>query len=146
MSSEIEKVAKQLEKKQISEIEKTAQEIEKACNNFFKFIEELLNKGKELDTKSTDKMEKISNVFKDFYSRSEAIEEAWRLNERQFREGRIEKDWAPLHSGILDGQTLCLRDGDVGDDPGAPDPRRDGLQQGTARRTLFPRRQDHRDL
>jgi alkylation response protein AidB-like acyl-CoA dehydrogenase len=45
-----------------------------------------------------------------------------------------------------DGQAVRQRDGHVGDDPGHPDSRRHGLQQGDAAGALLPRRQDHRNL
>ena len=47
---------------------------------------------------------------------------------------------------VLDGEALCLGDGDVLCARGRPDPWRHGLQPGAAGGALLPRRQDHRDL
>lgn len=92
MSSEIERIAREIEKKPTSEIEKTAQEIKETCDRFVKLNADLVGTGKELDRKTADKLAMIGNVLKDFRVKSAGIEEAWRLNERQFRDGRLESD------------------------------------------------------
>jgi tetratricopeptide (TPR) repeat protein len=93
MSSEIERTAREIgEKKGASEIERTAQEIEIVCDKFVKLNEDLVRTGEQLDTKTQDKLEKISRVLKNFYIKSSGIRETWRLNERQYEEGRLERD------------------------------------------------------
>jgi tetratricopeptide (TPR) repeat protein len=92
MASEIEKTAREIGNKKMSEIEKTAREIEVFCNKFVKFNEGLIDTGKETDFKTQDKLEKIGKVLKNFYMKSSGIEEALRLNESQFEEGRLERD------------------------------------------------------
>jgi tetratricopeptide (TPR) repeat protein len=74
------------------EIEKTAREIEQVNDTFFRIYNDLLEKGRELDSKFSDRMDDIGKDLKDFHSKSEGIEGAWRLNQRQFEEGRLEKD------------------------------------------------------
>jgi Tfp pilus assembly protein PilF len=92
MASEIEKTAREIGKKPMSEIEEIAREIEIVCDKFVKLNEELIRTGKELDFKTQDKLEKIGKVLKNFYMKSSGIEETWHLNQRQFEEGRLERD------------------------------------------------------
>ena len=47
---------------------------------------------------------------------------------------------------VIHGKAVCVRDCDVLRARRRPDPWRDGLQPGSARGALLPRREDHRDL
>jgi tetratricopeptide (TPR) repeat protein len=78
-----------------SEIEKTATQIEEACNKFFNMrerMQDILEKGKSLDAKLSEVSEEIGKGLKDLHAKSEAIEEAWKLNTHEFELGRIERD------------------------------------------------------
>ncbi|MGD6810705.1 MAG: tetratricopeptide repeat protein [Candidatus Bathyarchaeia archaeon] len=78
-----------------SEIEKTARQIEEACDKFFNMrarMLDLMEKGKNLDAKLSEVSEEIGKGLKDLRGKSEAIEEAWRLNAHEYESGRIERD------------------------------------------------------
>ena len=92
MASEIEKIAREIERKPVNEIENTAQEIKETCDRFVKLNADLVDTGKELDYKTTSKIVMIGNVLKNFRVKSAGIGEAWRLNEKQFEEGGLERD------------------------------------------------------
>jgi tetratricopeptide (TPR) repeat protein len=92
MSSEIERIAREIGKKPVSEIENTVQEIKDACDRFVKLNADLVCSKEVLDQKTTDKIAMIGNVLKDFRVKSAGIREAWRLNERQFKDGGLERD------------------------------------------------------
>jgi tetratricopeptide (TPR) repeat protein len=92
MTSEIERIARKIANKPLGEIEKTVQEIKKTCDRFFKLNADLIDTGKELDIKTTDRISMIGNVLKEFRVKSAGIEGAWRLNEIQFRDGGLERD------------------------------------------------------
>jgi tetratricopeptide (TPR) repeat protein len=92
MASEIERIAREIEKKPLSEIENTVREIKETCDKFVKLNADLVGTEREIDQKTTDKIAMIGNVLKNFRVRSAGIEEAWRLNERQFEDGGLERD------------------------------------------------------
>jgi tetratricopeptide (TPR) repeat protein len=78
-----------------TQIEKTAKAIEQACVEYYNVrdkIFDLMKEGKSLDAELTNVGDKIGAGLKDLKARSAAIEEAWRLNERQWGEGRTERD------------------------------------------------------
>jgi tetratricopeptide (TPR) repeat protein len=78
-----------------TEIERTAKEIDEACNKFFgvraKMLD-MIDKGTRLDVKFSEIAEKIGEGLRELHAKSNVIEEAWRLNVRQFEQGRIERD------------------------------------------------------
>jgi tetratricopeptide (TPR) repeat protein len=78
----------------VTEIEKTAHQIEEACDKFFTMrarMDDLIEKGKTLDAKLSEASEKLSNSLKELRAKSEAIEEAWRLNAHEFEEGNVDR-------------------------------------------------------
>jgi len=91
MASEIERIMREIERKPVSAIEKIAQEIKEICDRFVRLNADLVGIGEELDQKTANKIAMISNVLKNFRVKSAGIEEAWRLNERQFRDGGLER-------------------------------------------------------
>ncbi len=91
MASEIDRIAREISKKPVSEIERTTREIKEFCDAFVRLNGELIAACIQLDGKNSERMDKITEVLKEFRKKSAGTEEAWRLNQERFREG-LERD------------------------------------------------------
>jgi tetratricopeptide (TPR) repeat protein len=92
MTSEIEKIAKQIGKKHVAEIEVMSNEIKEICDKFVKLNDDLFFAGEKLSPQMLDKLNTIGVVLKDFRVRSAGIQAAWRLTEEQFEKRGLERD------------------------------------------------------
>jgi tetratricopeptide (TPR) repeat protein len=91
LTSEVDRLSNEINRKPVGEIERTTREIKEFCDNFVRVNGELIGACVELDSKCTEKIEKVSQVLREFRKKSAGIEEAWRLNEGQFKDG-LERD------------------------------------------------------
>jgi tetratricopeptide (TPR) repeat protein len=84
-------MAREINKKPTAEIELTSREIKEFCDAYVRLSGELITACIELDGKTSEKMDKITEVLKEFRKKSAGAEEAYRLNEQRFKEG-LERD------------------------------------------------------
>jgi tetratricopeptide (TPR) repeat protein len=92
MTSEIERIAREIRKKPVAQIEAIAYEIQETCNKFARLNADVINSGDKLSSENSDKLVTIGEVLKSFRVHSAGLLAAWRLNEEQFEKRGLERD------------------------------------------------------
>jgi tetratricopeptide (TPR) repeat protein len=106
--SEIEKITKELDKKQVTQIDVICNEIDETCERFVNLNSDLVSSGKELSAQMSEKKDSMSRVIKDFRVKSAGIQAAWRLNQEQFERG-LERDAYERRTTELTQVTVSLK-------------------------------------